>query len=244
MEQLIEQIITAVTGFVGSAGYLGVFLLMALEACCMPIPSEVVLVSAGYLVAEGKFSLAGAMLSAFAGALTGASFVYSVARFGGRPLVLRFGRYLLLTEKRLNSAEGWFRRHGAKAVFLCRLVSGVRAIVSLPAGLCHMPYPKFLIYTALGSGAWVVTGTLFGMFVGKEWKKLSDIGHIVMVVAVVLVGAAMVWHHFRGHKEPTEESRESGVAKPAPQAAMAVEDLAIESPESKAPLGLESGAGE
>lgn len=204
MSEWIEAGVNAVTGFVGSAGYAGVFALMALESACMPIPSEIVLVSAGFLVAQGKFSLAWAMISALAGALTGSTLAYSVARFGGRPLLLGFGRYIFLTEARLQASENWFGRHGPKAVFICRLISGMRAIVSVPAGLCHMPYPKFLLYTALGSGTWVVVGVLFGRFVGQEWKKLSHVGHIVFVVAAVVVIALLAWHHFRHRDQPEE----------------------------------------
>jgi membrane protein DedA with SNARE-associated domain len=197
MNDWVEVIVEAVTGFIGSAGYGGVFLLMALESVCMPIPSEIVLVSAGFLAGTGEFALHWAMLSGFAGALAGSTLTYSIARFGGRPLLLRYGRFILLTEERLRASEDWFGRHGPKAVFFCRLISGMRAIVSVPAGLCHMPYSRFLLYTALGSGTWVVAGVLFGMFVGKEWEKLSHLGHMLLAGAVMIVAALLVWHHFR-----------------------------------------------
>jgi len=200
MNDWIEVTVKAITGFIGSAGYLGIFVLMGMESACMPIPSEIVLVSAGFLVAEGEFSLPWAMGSAFAGALCGSTLAYSIARFGGRPLLLRFGRYIFLNEERLARSEAWFKRHGPKAVFVCRLISGTRAIVSVPAGLCHMPYPKFLLYTALGSGFWVVVGTLFGLFVGKEWEKLSHAGHLIFVGAVFLLAVFLVWHHFRSRR--------------------------------------------
>ncbi|NIM04694.1 MAG: DedA family protein [Armatimonadetes bacterium] len=197
MNDWVEIIVEAITGFIGSAGYVGVFLLMVMESCCMPIPSEIVLVSAGFLVGRGDFALHWAMLSGFAGALSGSTLTYSIARFGGRPLLLRYGRYILLTEQRLRASEKWFARHGPKAVFFCRLISGMRAIVSVPAGLCHMPYSKFLLYTALGSGSWVVVGVLFGMFVGREWEKLSHLGHLALAAAALVVAALLIWHHLR-----------------------------------------------
>jgi membrane protein DedA with SNARE-associated domain len=195
----LEIVVNVVTGFIDKAGYGGVFLGMALESLCLPLPSEIVLVSAGFLVGQGEFSLPLALASAFAGALFGSTITYSVARFGGWPLLQRYGRYFLLTEQRLRATEIWFTKHGAKAVLLCRLVSGLRAIVSVPAGLCHMPYPKFLLYTALGSGTWVVIGILFGRFVGKEWERLSHLGHGILIGAIALLASIMIWHHF--HKK-------------------------------------------
>jgi membrane protein DedA with SNARE-associated domain len=170
---------------------------MLLESLCLPLPSEIVLVSAGFLVGQGKFSLPLALGSAFAGALLGSTITYAIARFGGWPLLQRYGRYLLLTEQRLRATEAWFAKHGAKAVLICRLISGLRAIVSIPAGLCHMPYPKFLLYTALGSGSWVVIGVLFGRFVGKEWERLNHLGHLMLAGAIALLVLFMLWHHFR-----------------------------------------------
>jgi membrane protein DedA with SNARE-associated domain len=210
----MEEIINAIVDVIGKAGYPGIFFFMMLEACCMPIPSEAILPTAGFLASaagHNELSLPLAMLSAFAGALCGSTISYCVGRFGGRPLVLRFGRYIFLTPKRLAFTEGWFRRHGTKAVLVCRWISGMRAIISVPAGLCHMPYPRFLLYTALGSGAWVVVGTLFGFFVGKEWQKLSAVGHYLLIALIVVIAGFFVVHHFRSRhteKNATEEPAE------------------------------------
>lgn len=207
----MEQIVDIVTNFVYKAGYLGVFLLMMLEACCLPIPSEVVLLTAGFLVGKGQFSLPVVLIISLGGALTGSTITYCIGRYGGRPLLNRYGRYIFLTAPRLDATEAWFTRHGSKAVFICRWVSGMRAIVSIPAGLCHMPYPKFLAYTALGSGTWVLVGVLIGRFVGKEWQKLSHVGHYLLVAVILLAGIAFVIHHLHQRKnhnavttQPTE----------------------------------------
>ena len=206
MEDLIEQIVNLITSLIDKGGYAGVFFLMLLEACCFPIPSEIVLVSAGFLAGQGKFSLPITLAVGLGGALTGSTITYCVGRYGGRPLLVRYGRYVLLTESRLASVETWFHRHGPKAVFICRWISGMRAIISIPAGLCHMPYPKFLLYTTLGSGAWVITGTLFGKIVGQNWKTLGQVGHYLLAAAVVVVIALIAWHHFRKGKAPKGES--------------------------------------
>ncbi len=197
MSEWLDVIVKAVTGFIDGAGYGGVFLLMMLESACLPLPSEIVLAAAGFVVQRGDFTLPWTIGSGLAGALCGSSLTYSIARFGGRPLLLRYGRILLLTEARLHATETWFAKHGPKAVFFCRWISGMRAIVSIPAGLCHMPYPKFLLYTALGSGIWVIVGVLFGFFVGREWEKLSSVSHLVLAAVIVAGVVLLVWHHFR-----------------------------------------------
>lgn len=200
---MIDQIVTWATGIIQDLGYLGVFVLMTLEACCLPIPSEAILLTAGFLVGEGKFTLSLLLITGIGGALTGSTISYCIGRFGGRPLLARYGRFIFLTESRLDATEAWFLRHGAKAVFICRLVSGMRAIISIPAGLCHMSYPKFLAYTALGSGTWVVTGSLLGMFVGREWKRLSSVGHYLLAALVIGAAAVIIIHHFRQRKAHT-----------------------------------------
>jgi membrane protein DedA with SNARE-associated domain len=207
MEALIEHIVEIVTNW----GYPGIFFFMMLEACCMPIPSEAILPGAGYLVGQDKLHLWPAIAAGLGGALTGSSISYCVGRFGGKPLLVRFGRYILLTEPRLNATEAWFTRHGSKAVFFCRWISGMRAIVSIPAGLCHMPYLKFLAYTTLGSGTWVVAGVLFGMFVGREWKTLSNVGHYLLGAILVAAAVALVIHHLRQRRS---HSTAAPVAQP------------------------------
>jgi len=190
MERFIEAAIAVITRVIGALGYPGVFLFMALESACMPIPSEIVLVFAGFLAGQGKMSIAGAMAAGLAGALTGSSAAYAVGRFGGRALVLRWGRYLLITEERLERTQQWFGRHGGRAIFICRLVSGLRAIISVPAGLARMSYPRFLLFTAAGTGLWVVVAVLFGYFVGEEWQRIVHLlrraNELVLVALVVL----------------------------------------------------------
>ncbi len=193
MDRWIETAIVFITRVIGALGYPGVFLFMALESACTPIPSEIVLVFAGFLAARGDFTVAGAIAMGLAGALTGSSAAYAVGRFGGRALVLRWGKYVCVTEERLDRTQEWFARYGGRAVFVCRLISGLRAIISIPAGLARMSYPRFLVYTAAGTGLWVVTAVLVGYFMGEEWQAIVHWlrrANEVLLVAVVVIALA------------------------------------------------------
>lgn len=201
MERFLEKAITIVTAVIGTLGYPGVFLFMAIESACIPIPSEVVLVFAGFLAARGDFSIPAAMAAGLGGALTGSSLSYALGRFGGRALALRWGKYVLITEERLNLTQDWFQRYGGRAVFICRLITGLRAIVSIPAGLARMNFLRFLAYTTAGTGLWVVTAVLIGYFVGEEWQRiihfLRRANEAVLIVVIVLAVAAYFYWHLR-----------------------------------------------
>lgn len=206
MERFLQVAVRLITGVIIALGYPGVFLFMALESACMPIPSEIVLVFAGFLASRGDFSVAGAMVAGLAGALTGSSIAYALGRYGGRALVLRWGKYLLITEERLDRTQQWFARYGGRAIFVCRLISGLRAIISLPAGLARMSYPRFLLYTAAGTGLWVVTAVLIGYFVGEEWQAIIQLlrrANEVVLIAVVVaaVGAYAVVRGLRKRRD-------------------------------------------
>jgi len=207
MERFLEKAIAVITGVIAALGYPGIFLFMALESACMPIPSEIVLVFAGFMASQGTFSIPGAMAVGLAGALTGSSLAYALGRFGGRALALRWGKYLLITEQRLDLTQEWFRRYGGRAVFICRLITGLRAIVSIPAGLARMSYPRFLLYTLAGSGLWVVTAVLIGYFVGEEWQRilhfLRRANELVLLgVILIAIAAYIYWTLRRRRAEP------------------------------------------
>ncbi len=129
-------------------------LLILLENVFPPIPSEVILPLAGFLVFEGQMSFAEAIVAATVGSVSGAAILYALGRHGGRPLLLRYGQLLRLDERRLDRADEWFDRHGPKIVFLGRMLPGVRSVVSVPAGLSEMRVPLFLALTTLGSALW------------------------------------------------------------------------------------------
>ena len=169
---------------------------MALEHVFPPIPSEVVLPLAGFEVAAGKLTFAGALAASTAGSLIGASALYAIARRGGRPTILRFRRALRIDEHDLDRAEHRFRRHTGWLVVLGRMVPGLRSAVSLPPGLLRMPFGRYLALTLVGSLVWNAALLFAGQQLGSRW---SEFGHAVepiarwVLVAVIPLAIVGLW---------------------------------------------------
>jgi membrane protein DedA with SNARE-associated domain len=176
---------------------MGVFIGMFLESAYIPVPSEVILPYAGYLVYIHRASLAEAMLAGLLGGLFGAVFAYWIARYGGRPLVERYGRYLLIHQKQMDRADRWFRGHGDGAVFFGRLLPGIRTYISLPAGVAEMPLGRFVLFSLLGALPWTILFTYIGYILGKKWQNIGQLAQYFAVVVVILFIAwvAMLWRN-------------------------------------------------
>src|SRR5271155_4606520 len=166
LDQVITTLVSWIVEFISGAGYLGVVILMAIESACIPLPSEVIMPFAGYLVSVGRFSLIGAATMGALGCNVGSTIAYYVAAKGGRPLIERWGKYILVSHHDIERAEWFFARYGAITVFIGRLLPVVRTFISFPAGLARMPMMKFQIYTFLGSWPWgfglAYAGYVFG----------------------------------------------------------------------------------
>lgn len=194
---LMADLAAVITALISALGYAGVALLMAIESTCVPIPSEVIMPFAGYLVSTGRFSL---VLVATAGALgcnIGSTLAYLVGAHGGRPLVERWGRYVLLRQAELDRADRFFARYGSVTVFLSRLLPLVRTFISLPAGIARMPFLKFQIYTFLGSWPWCFALAYAGMKLGQAWDNSPALHRAMhaldLLVLVLLLGGAL-WY--------------------------------------------------
>jgi membrane protein DedA with SNARE-associated domain len=176
---------------IGSLGYAGLVVLMAVEHVFPPIPSEVVLPLAGFEVARGNMTFAGALTAATAGSLIGSSFLYALARSGGRPLVLRMRSVLRMTEEDLDRAERRFERHSGWIVVLGRMVPGIRSAVSVPPGLLRMPFRRYLALTLAGSLVWNAALILAGQQLGSRWRDVGDVvgpvAHWVLIAVIPLV---------------------------------------------------------
>lgn len=187
-----------ITGFLDAAGYLGVLLLMLAENLFPPIPSELIMPLAGFGAAQGRFSLVLVVLAGTAGSLLGALFWYALGRrVGGerlRRLAARHGRWFTLSPGDIDRAEAWFRRHGAKAVLFGRLVPAVRTLVSVPAGVTGMPLPRFLAWTALGTGLW--TTLLAGAGYVLQGRH-ALVAAYLNPVSNVVVGLLALWYAYR-----------------------------------------------
>src|ERR1700757_2495710 len=139
---------------IGAMGYPGIFLLMAMESSVIPIPSELVMPPAGYLAQQGEMNMWAAIFFGTAGSLVGAYANYFAAHYLGRPLVLKYGKYVWITEEKFAKVETFFHRHGEISTFIGRLLPVIRHLISLPAGLAGMHHWKFSLYTLLGAGIW------------------------------------------------------------------------------------------
>ena len=194
------------TSLVASSGYLAIFLLSVLQSCCIPTSSELVLGFGGVLASQGKLSLAGVIAAGVAGEVVGAYIAYFIGRTGGRTLVDRYGRYVLLSNRDLDRAEAWYQRHGRWGVFGSRLVPVIRNFVALPAGVAEVPLVRFGVMTFLGSLIWDGGWALIGYQLGSSWKSIvhgfNDAGYLLFALAVIAVVVFFV-HRWRSYKGAT-----------------------------------------
>ena len=194
------------TSFVASAGYAAVFVLSVLQSCCVPTSSELTLGFAGVLAGEGKLNLGGVIAVGVAGEVVGAYIAWMVGRFGGRPFVERWGRYVLLSVRDLDRSEAWFRRNGRWGVFVSRLLPVVRNFVAVPAGAAEVPLVRFGIMTALGSTVWLGAMALIGYNVGKKYESVmhgvSYAGYLLAALVVAAI-AFVIWHRWRSYRAHT-----------------------------------------
>lgn len=186
---------------VSALSYLGLALLLIAENLFPPIPSEVVLPLAGFLVGRGDLNLWGALVAATTGSVLGAVVLYSLGRWGGRRFVLRYGSWLRVDEDRLDRAEGWFRRYGDVLVLFARIVPIARSIVSIPAGTAKMPLARFVILTGIGSAIWNALLIGAGVILGANWSVVQNwagsYSDAVLILAAVGAAAYLLLRHFR-----------------------------------------------
>jgi membrane protein DedA with SNARE-associated domain len=193
----MHDLVLAWFGFVRDWHYLGVFLLMAAESSILPVPSEVVMPPAAYWAAQGTMSFYGVVLAGTAGSWFGSAVSYWLSRWLGRPLVLRYGRYLLMPQKKIELAEAWASHNGLKGVFVSRLLPVVRHLISIPAGILRLPFLSFSIVTTAGAGLWCWVLAWWGQHVlGDQPKLMDDPDAMVAVIKSKMwwfVGAVVVF---------------------------------------------------
>lgn len=189
---ITQSVVDFVTKTIGDHGAPAVFLLMTLESMCIPVPSEVIQLFAGYLVSQDKMGLVVAILAGTLGNVLGSAIAWGVGAGGGRPFIDRFGKYVHITPKRMDMADRWFDRYGNKVVFWSRMLPIIRTFISLPAGVAKMPFGRFVLYTFLGALPWCTALTLIGVKVGENWETWEGrLKYIDYFVAVALIGAAV-----------------------------------------------------
>ena len=174
--------------FIDGWGYYAVAILMALENACIPIPSELILGFAGYMIYAGRMTFTMAMVAGMVGGMAGSYFAYYVGHYGGRPFVDRHGKYFFVKKSHVDIAQEWFDKYGIKAVFFSRMLPVVRTFISLPAGFAHVDMKKFFFYTFIGSLPWTALILFIGMMLGEGWKVMMEVGHeISLAVAAAIV---------------------------------------------------------
>jgi membrane protein DedA with SNARE-associated domain len=209
LDQIISALAAWIVAVISAAGYFGVMILMAIESACIPLPSEVIMPFAGYLVSIGQFSLVGAATMGALGCNVGSTVAYFIAAHGGRKVFERWGAYVLISSAELDRAEKFFARYGAITVFVGRLLPVVRTFIAFPAGLARMPMLKFQIYTFVGSWPWCFGLAYIGYVLGARWNSdptFRSLFHQFDVVIVVVLAAGLGWFVWMRLRE----SRRSG----------------------------------
>jgi membrane protein DedA with SNARE-associated domain len=196
MTELLLELVTKVTAYIASLGYWGIGVMMAIESCNIPLPSEIILPFGGYLVSTGQLKFFPAALAGAVGGTAGSVISYYIGLFGGRPFLYSYGKYFLLTPERLDTAERWFARYGDATVFLSRLLPGIRTFISLPAGAARMRIFPFVIYTFVGSLIWALFLTYCGCLLGENWGIIRTWFHrldLILLAAVILLVGWYFW---------------------------------------------------
>ena len=213
---MISQIIAALSAFIvhviSAGGYWGVMALMAIESACVPLPSEVIMPFSGYLVHLGRFRLLWVATAGALGCNLGSALAYAVGYWGGRPLVEKYGSYLLVSRRELDWADRFFARYGDSTVFVSRLLPVVRTFIALPAGVARMPQLRFHFYTFIGSWPWCLGLAYVGLRLGEKWDtdprlKIWFHRFDAVILAVLALGVAwFLWsrwqHRIRSADDP------------------------------------------
>jgi membrane protein DedA with SNARE-associated domain len=221
MAGIESHILTFIKDLLGAIGYPGIFLLMAIEGFGIPIPSELTMPFSGFLASAAggsKFSLPAVIGVGAAGEVFGGAVAYGLGYFGGRPVLERYGRLVLLSPAELERGEIWFGKYGDWVVLVTRLLPAIRSFIALPAGVVRMPFWRFLLFSAIGSIIWTTALALIGHALGQHWQSISsgirkyDVIIVAVVVILILFAVYKRVTAGRGHEPGEEELRraESG----------------------------------
>lgn len=203
-----------ITAVIAAMGWPGIVLLMAIESACIPLPSEIIMPFAGFLVAQGKMNLHEAAWAGALGCAVGSALAYWVGASGGRPMVQRYGRYILLRTRDVDKADAWFARYGDAAIFWSRLMPVVRTFISLPAGISRMKFGKFIVLSFAGSLPWCYFLAWIGLTLGRHSKDFEAVherivgyfhgADIVIGVGLLILFGLFLRHHLKPEPVSTD----------------------------------------
>jgi membrane protein DedA with SNARE-associated domain len=192
-EKLLAVIFFFIKSVIGATGYGGLVMLMAIESACIPLPSELIMPFAGCLVYEGSMKLFWVATAGAIGCNLGSLVAYEIGYYGGRPLVEKYGRWILLSRRELDTADHFFQRWGYLAVFIARLLPVIRTFIALPAGIARMPRGRFHIYTFLGSWPWCFALAWLGKKLGENWRSLGKYFHQFDAIIGTMLAIGIIW---------------------------------------------------
>lgn len=199
---LFERLSGLFTSVIASTGYLGVFVLMTLESMVAPVPSELVMPFAGFLVADGKLNLWLVIIASSLASITGSLISYAIAYFGEKELIHKFGRFVFLDKDELDWTQRWFEKRGSITILISRFIPVIRHLISIPAGLAKMDLKKFVLFTAIGATAWNSFLLWVGMQLRERWEavhKYSSQLDVLVIVLIVVAVAYYAYRHIRRH---------------------------------------------
>jgi membrane protein DedA with SNARE-associated domain len=197
-----------VTSVIGSIGYWGIAICMAIESCNIPLPSEFILPFGGYLVFKGQLTFWGAVLAGTIGGTAGSIVSYYIGLIGGRAFLEKHGRYLGLPKHRLEAADRWLARYGRATTFVTRLIPGVRTFISLPVGALKGNIVDFIVFTFIGTLVWSIFLTYVGQVLGENWGEIRSWFHsidLIVVIAVVGLAAYLFWKRRSKNQKESED---------------------------------------
>ena len=197
---ILSWLSSVIIEVISTTGYAGVFFLMLLESACIPVPSEVIMPFSGFLVWEGRFALWPVVLWGALGNLAGSILAYGVGLWGGRRLIEKYGKYVLISSHDLDLADNWFAKYGQAAVLVSRVLPVVRTFISLPAGIARMPFKKFCVYTFLGALPWSFALAYAGLIAGENWDFLKTYFHkfdLIIGAVIIIFIVWWAWRHWR-----------------------------------------------
>lgn len=197
---MFENIMTAVfiwvTGLIGSMGYWGIGICMAIESCNIPLPSEFILPFGGYMVFKGQLTFRGVVMAGTVGGTVGSITSYYIGLIGGHTFLERHGKYIGLPQHRLEASEHWLDQYGRATIFLTRLVPGVRTFISFPAGALKINMFEFIVFTFFGSLLWSIFLTSIGQVLGENWGIIRTWFHnadIVILIVIIALTIYFIW---------------------------------------------------
>lgn len=207
--RILEFLSAFIIQVISRSGYPGIVLLMGIESACIPLPSEIIMPFSGYLAYAGRFNLWWVGVAGALGCNVGSIVAYAVGAYGGRPILEKYGRYILLSQKDLAWADRWFTRYGEATVFFSRLLPVIRTFIALPAGIARMDFWRFNLYTFAGSLPWCLGLAYAGMKLGENWSRLRVyFEKLDLVIGAILILA--IYYYVRSHLRNRVRARSTG----------------------------------